>query len=241
VIKQNKWIILYFISFLIMILLNYLSGGNIGSVTEDNQAIIQPAGFAFSIWGLIYVLILAWIIKLFVSNSHKSIIVNELKYLPIINFLLNGLWVVVYTQKWIFASVLVIIALLYTISKIYTTLNKYKGFNRLPFSIYFGWVTVATIVNIFTLVLNHNIETILGLNELIWTIIILIIATLIGIFISISFKDWLYPLIFIWPYFGIYFENKDLYLSLNITLILASLSLIIVSIIIGFQRKNYDR
>lgn len=114
-IKQNKWIVLYFIAFLIMLLLNYLSVGNIGSVTEDNQAVIQPAGFAFSIWGLIYVLILAWIIKLFVSNSHKNIIVNELKYLPIINFLLNGLWVVVYTQKWIFASVLVIIALLYII------------------------------------------------------------------------------------------------------------------------------
>lgn len=39
-IKQNKWIILYFISFLIMILLNYLSGANIGRVTEINQAII---------------------------------------------------------------------------------------------------------------------------------------------------------------------------------------------------------
>lgn len=239
-INQKKWIILYFISFLIMILLNYLSGANIGSVTENNQAIIQPAGFAFSIWGLIYVIILAWIIKLFVSNEHGNIIVNELKYLPIINFLLNGLWVVVYTQKWIFASVLVIIALLYTIAKIYIVLSKYKGFNRLPFSIYFGWVTVATIVNIFTLFLNNNIETILGLNELTWTIIILIIATFIGIFISISFKDWLYPIIIIWPYFGIYIENKSVYLSLDITLILASLSLIIVSIIIGFQRKNYN-
>lgn len=58
-IHQNKWIILYFISFLIMILLNYLSGANIGRVTENNQAIIQPAGFTFSIWGLIYIIILA--------------------------------------------------------------------------------------------------------------------------------------------------------------------------------------
>ena len=157
-INQNKWIVLYFISFLIMILLNYLSGANIGRVTENNQAIIQPAGFTFSFWGLIYIIILAWIIKLFVSNEHGNIIVNELKYLPIINFLLNGLWIVFYTQKWIFASVLVIIMLLYTIAKIYTVLSKYKSFNRLPFSIYFGWVTVATIVNIFTLVLNNNIK-----------------------------------------------------------------------------------
>lgn len=79
------------------------------------------------------------------------------------------------------------------------------------------------------------------MNELTWTIIILIIATFIGIFISISFKDWLYPLIIIWPYFGIYVENKSVYLSLDITLILASLSLIIVSIIISFQRKKYNR
>ncbi|MGJ5711329.1 tryptophan-rich sensory protein, partial [Staphylococcus equorum] len=62
-----------------------------------------------------------------------------------------------------------------------------------------------------------------------------------GVFISIFFKDWLYPLVIIWPYFGIYIENKNVYSSLDITLILASLSLIIVSIIIGFQRKNYNR
>lgn len=89
--RQRKMIVLYFIAFLIMIVMNYLNSGNIGNVAQDKQAIIQPAGFAFSIWGVIYVLILAWLIKLFVSNSKTSNLVNQLKYLPIINFLLNGL------------------------------------------------------------------------------------------------------------------------------------------------------
>ncbi|MEB7852899.1 tryptophan-rich sensory protein [Staphylococcus equorum] len=236
--RQRKVIDLYFIAFLIMIVMNYLNSGNIGNVAQDKQAIIQPAGFAFSIWGVIYVLILAWLIKLFVSNSKTSNLVNQLKYLPIINFLLNGLWIIVYTQKWILVSVIVIVALLYTIVKIYVILYKYQGFNRLPFSIYFGWVTLATIVNIFTLAVSNNIETILGLNELSWTIILLIVATVIGAFIAISFKDWLFPLVLIWPLYAIYSENNNDYLNLDITLLITSLVLIIISITTGVRKKK---
>ena len=63
--KQRKWVIVYLITFFIMIAINYISGSNIGSIANDEQAIIQPAGFAFAIWGLIYILILIWLIKLF--------------------------------------------------------------------------------------------------------------------------------------------------------------------------------
>ncbi|PTH98956.1 tryptophan-rich sensory protein, partial [Staphylococcus shinii] len=87
--NQRKWVILYFIAFLIMIAVNYLSGSNIGSIAKNKQAIIQPAGFAFAIWGLIYVLILIWLIKLWLMRSRDKEVVSRLKYLPIINFILN--------------------------------------------------------------------------------------------------------------------------------------------------------
>lgn len=120
----------------------------------------------------------------------------------------------------------------------YVILSDYRGYNRLPFSIYFGWTTVATIVNIFSLALNNHIQTIFGLDELSWTMIALILATIIGIFIAISFKDWLYPLVLIWPFYGIYIENNNYYLSLDVTLITASLLLFITAIIVVVRMKK---
>lgn len=104
-------------------------------------------------------------------RSHNKKIVSRLKYLPIVNFLLNSAWIIVYTQQWFLVSVIVILALLYNIARMYVILSDYRGYNRLPFSIYFGWTKVATIVNIFSLTLNNYIQTIFGLDELSWTMI----------------------------------------------------------------------
>ncbi|WP_020006762.1 tryptophan-rich sensory protein [Salinicoccus albus] len=238
---QKKWATGYLAAFIIMLLLNYWSGTNVGSVANDNQAIIQPAGFAFSIWGLIYVLLLIWIIKLFFSKTWEGSTAYQLKYWPIINFLLNGIWILVFTQQWMVVSVLVIIGLLYTLAKMYSAMTEsgYHWFDRLPFSIYFGWVTIATVVNIFTLAVNNNIETILGLGELTWTIIILSAATLIGIVITFYFRDWLYPLVLIWPYFGIYTENDNAHMILDVTLIAASVVLLITALIAGVRKLRH--
>ena len=235
---QKKWAAGYMVAFVIMIFLNYWSGTNVGSVADDNQAVIQPAGFAFSIWGLIYVLLFAWIVKTFLSKNWEGSMVSRLKYWPIANFILNGIWILVFTQQWLFASVIVIIGLLYTLAKMYTAITEQDSdwFERLPFSIYFAWVTVAAVVNIFTLAVNNNLETFLGLGELTWTIIILIVVTFIGMTIALYFKDWLYPLVIIWPYIGIYSENENVYMSLDIVLILLSLALLIVAVFVGIKK-----
>lgn len=109
--KQRIWAIAYLIAFGLMIFLNYWSATNVGIVADNNQAIIQPAGFAFSIWGLIYVLLFIWIIKRFFDNTWEGSLASRLTFWPILNFLLNGLWIVVFTQQWLVASTLVIAGL----------------------------------------------------------------------------------------------------------------------------------
>ncbi|GAB3068193.1 tryptophan-rich sensory protein [Salinicoccus sesuvii] len=236
--KQKKWAIGYIVAFAVMIFFNYWSATNVGFVADDNQSIIQPAGFAFSIWGLIYVLLFIWIIKVFFSKTWEGSMAYRLKFWPILNFLLNGTWILVFTQQWLIVSTIVIAALLFTLAKMYSNITKsgYHWFDRLPFSIYFAWVTVATIVNIFTVTVSYNVDTILGLNELGWTIIILGVATLIGLIISFHFKDWLYPLVIIWPYYGIYAESGDEYTSISITLLVSSIALLIAAIVVSFKK-----
>lgn len=231
---NRKWIIGYFIAFVIMIIMNYSVGSSVGNVADDNPTIIQPAGFAFSIWGLIYVLLLIWMIRLFFSKNIQTSLTEHLKFWPILNFLLNGLWIVAFTQQWMLVSTIIIAALLYTLAEMYSSISEtnHHWFDRIPFSIYFAWVTLATIVNIFTLASAYNVDTILGMDELTWTILVLVVAGIIGIAIAVLFKDWLYPLVLIWPLVAIYAESGDVSTALNITLLIVSILLALVAIMV---------
>lgn len=231
---HKKWAAGYLAAFLVMIVMNYFIGSNVGSVADNNQPIIQPAGFAFSIWGLIYALVFIWIIKQFFQKTWEDSPAYKLKYWPIVNFLLNSAWILVFTQQMILASVIVIFSLLITlfIMHILITGRHYHWFNRLPFSIYFAWVTVASIVNVFQLTNDNNIDTLIGSNELTWTIIMLAATGAIGVIIALYFKDWLYPLVIIWPLFAIYTENESEYTSLNITLLIISIVLAVSSLVV---------
>lgn len=218
--RINKWNILYVLSFSVMIFLNYWSATDVGTVAEQEQAIIQPAGYAFSIWGVIYLALLAWLGSLFKGKLNKSM-EEKLTFWPILNFLLNGLWIIAFTGELLGLSVVVIIGLLGTLIVLYKKITTHKNnyFWRFPFSIYFGWVTVATIVNIFTWVKQMGISTVLGVDEFAWTMLLLSIGTILCLFISLKHKDWIYPLVFIWSYLAIFFEHQFSYISLAIVLL----------------------
>jgi hypothetical protein len=97
-------------------------------------------------------------------------------------------------------------------------------------------VTIATIVNIFNLTEKYNLDGLFAMGELGWTLLILAVATLIGIAIGIYFRDRLYPLIIIWPYFGIYTKNAGEYGSLDIVLLVGSAILLITAVIVIFMK-----
>ncbi|GEK91688.1 TspO/MBR family protein [Alkalibacterium kapii] len=201
--------IIYSIVFLLMLAVNYLTATNVGSIADENPAIIQPAGYVFSIWGVIYLLLFIWIIRLFFIKNDTEQLLERLHYWPVVNFVLNGAWIFTFTERLYFLSTVVIVALLVTLFVIYKKLSHPSvfWFDRLPFSIYFGWGTVATIVNIVTWVKKNGIEEVLGFNEYQWTLALLIIATGIAVFVSLLHTDWLYPLVFAWAYVGIIIRN----------------------------------
>lgn len=239
--KTKKWAIGYLIAYALMIFLNYWSATDVGSVADQEQAIIQPAGFAFSIWGLIYVLLFIWIIRLFFINKWEGSIIERITFWPIANFILNGLWIIAFTQEWLFISTLIIVTLLITLIIMYrriTDKNDRSWFDRLTISIYFAWVTVATIVNIFTWFVGMGVTEFLGLSELTWTNILLIVATGIMIYVSLKHKDWLYPLVFVWSYAAIFIENQTEYTSLVVVLIISLIVQLGTSIWVGYTKST---
>lgn len=230
--------IVYSITFILMLAVNYITAMDVGMVADQDPAIIQPAGYVFSIWGIIYVLLFIWIVRLFFTKYGHERVYESVHYWPIANFILNALWIVAFTQEWYLASVIIIIFLLVTVLVIYKHILHVSSswFDRAPFSIYFGWVTVATIVNIFTWVKEMGIEEIIGFNEYQWTLALLIIGTLIAIFVSLIHKDWLYPLVFAWAYMGIIIENDYQFFWLTVVCGASIFFHLLVAVYTGIKR-----
>lgn len=209
--KTKKFGILYLVVFGIMIFLNYWSATDVGSTADNQQALIQPAGFAFSIWGLIYLSLFIWIIRLFFIQTFEGTIYDKVKVWLILNFILNAAWILTFTANSIFVSTIIIAGLLLTLVIMYRSISaiRYNFFDRFPFSLYFGWVTIATIVNIFSWAKSIETQQVLGLNEVTWTVIMLAVATVLCIYISLKYQDWLYPLVFVWAFAGIFLKDSQ--------------------------------
>ncbi|MCZ2260834.1 tryptophan-rich sensory protein [Sporosarcina sp. G11-34] len=200
------------IFFIVMIAINYYAGSNVGIIANEKSALIQPAGYAFSIWILIFFLLFLWIVKGFFVHGKKVSVYIDTQILIPINFLLNGAWILAFTQQKILLSTVIILLLLLSIILIYRKIkqNVNRGlFSLVPFSIYLGWVSIASIVNVFTYFVRNDIETFLGIGELGWTVIMLIFGCALAVSFSLINQDALYTLVFIWSYIAIYVKNQE--------------------------------
>lgn len=206
-----------------VILVNYLANAlplndrNTGEISDAYQNLFAPAGITFSIWGLIYFLLFAYAVYQFGFFDRKNIatrtrLIDRINIYFIINLIANIAWIFAWHYDYIFASVLIMAVLLFTLIKI-ADINRGETFSgweklclRLPFSIYFGWITVATIANVTVFLVSIS-WTGFGITDSIWMIIILLVGALIGIMRMFKDKDLAYGLVFVWAYMGILIKH----------------------------------
>lgn len=224
---MNKTIIkiLVVAAYVAMIAVNYLANAlPIGGVTTGEASdaypnLFTPAGVTFSIWGLIYLLVGIFVICFCLefgkkSNKKKNELLEKTGKLFIINALANISWIFAWHYGLIPLSVIIILVLLGTLIMLADLLNKAKLSRSekiwllLPFSIYFGWITVATIANISVLLVSLNWDG-FGIAENIWTIIVLLVGATIGIWRSIKDKNVPYILVLVWAYGGIWLKHTS--------------------------------
>lgn len=210
--------VLTVISFLVMMTVNILAnlmplnGMTTGGISEKYPVLIAPAGYTFLIWTVIYVLLFAYVVYQLEFIGHTRALspklTNIIRLLFILSCLCNTAWIFAWHYRYIALSLVLIITILLCLSII----NKYiyleeltlseKIFIRLPFSIYFGWITVAATINIFVLLVSISwsgfgilgrVSTILG------ALIILIIASIY----TLKNRSITYAATVIWAYVGI--------------------------------------
>ncbi|KAF0091720.1 MAG: hypothetical protein FD141_1509 [Fusobacteria bacterium] len=211
------------VTFVLMVVVNALAnilpinGIGTGAVSDSYPNLFAPAGTTFSIWGIIYMLLAAYTlyqIGYFNDNGSetKGKLINKVGIIFSISSIANTIWIFTWHYMNIPFSMLlmlVILGCLIYINKVIlaTELDrKEKLFISLPFSVYFGWITVATIANATILLVSLGFDG-FGISEPVWTIIVLLVGLLIGTVTLLRNRDYAYGLVLIWAYLGILIKH----------------------------------
>jgi len=185
-----------------------------GELSDQYPNLFVPAGFTFSIWGLIYLLLAIFVTYQFIIVIRKEIqqesFIDKIGLFFLLSSAANIGWIFAWHYEIIPLSLIMMLILLGCLIVIYERLRignsvstkTEKYFVHLPFSIYLGWITIATIANVTALLVDINWNT-FGLGEQFWTIAVIAIG--IGIAITILFirKDIFYCLVVDWALVGI--------------------------------------
>lgn len=213
------------LGYLAMVAVNFLAnalpigGVTTGEASDSFGSLFTPAGVTFSIWGLIYLLLFGYTLYQFgfgkknITKQREKLFATINKYF-LITSIANMAWIFAWHYGVIWLSVLLMFALLFFLIKIADVINKEK-YNaletvlvRLPFSVYFGWITVATIANITVFLVSINWNG-FGIAESIWTVIILLVGALIGSIRILKDKNIYYGLVLVWAYGGIWLKHTS--------------------------------
>ena len=247
------------VSFVVMVVVNILSevlplnGITTGEISDSYPNLFAPTGLTFSIWGLIYVLLALYTLYLLglFRGKDKSVNADLLCKTGIafsISSLINAGWMFSWHYKLIPLSMILMVLLLACLIYIFMIISKQNLSKRelvmirLPFAIYFGWITVATIANATVLLVSLGWNG-FGLSQDIWTIIIVAVGAIIGIITLLRFKSIAYEFVFIWAYIGILIKHTSSSGFSNqypgiITTVIICLVLFVAAIVYTFIRKR---
>lgn len=213
-----------------------IGGRTTAEVSDQFDVFFTPAGYVFSIWGIIYLLLIAFVIYQALPKYGDSPYIGSIRYLFAVSCVLNSAWIFAWHYLWIGLSVLIMLGLLVTLCFIYVRLKDSEVkpnraeriLVKLPFSVYLGWISVATIANI-TIYLYQRGWTGWGITPLNWTFIMMGVATLLGLYFVLALEDNAFGLVLVWAFIGIGVRNARTW---NLMLAAVALALIIAGVIV---------
>ena len=203
--------------FVLTVIMNSLAGStkiiggrNTADVSNANSTLITPAGYVFAIWGVIYILLGIFVVYQALPSQKGKEYLNKISWLFILSSIVNIAWLFVWQYEYLSLSVLLIFALLVTLIAIYVRLGigksnailREKLAVHLPFSVYLGWITVASIADVAATLVSYNWNG-FGISPSTWAILVVAVALLITMLMLATRKDVAYALVIIWALVGI--------------------------------------
>jgi hypothetical protein len=212
--------VLNIIFFLAVVVINALAttiplgGKTTGQLSDQYPNLFVPSGLTFSIWGVIYILLAIYVVYGLIHTirmpAQTDSFMQRISILFIITCIANIGWILSWQYEVLPLSLVCMAILLVTLAVIYGRLNigrsqagpAEKYLVHMPISVYFGWITVATIANVTALLVAYKWNR-FGLSEQIWAVLMIGIGTGLALWMLFNRRDLFYTLVVDWAVIGI--------------------------------------
>ena len=218
-----------------------LNGRTTAEVSDLYFTLVTPAGYVFSIWGVIYTLLLIFAVFQALPSQREKPFLQQINFLFILSGVFNVLWLFLWHYDQIVLSVALMFALLATLIAVYLRLGigktsatlKERAFVHLPFSVYLGWITVASIANVASALVSIQWNG-FGLANDTWAVLVIAVALLITLAVIATRKDVAYSLVIVWALVGIAvnqstYQNIVLAAEVSVLIIVVALVVFILA------------
>ncbi len=239
--------VVVFLSVLATLVINFLAvslplnGLDTGKISDQFKVYFVPAGYVFSIWGLIYLGLIAFAIFQVLPSQRENPRMRSTGWWIVLGGVANMTWIFLWHYEQFVWTLVAMLTLLATLIITYLRLGigriKVTAAERycvhLTFSIYLGWITVATIANI-TEVLDYLKWNTFGISQFIWMGIILLAVFVITSIMNFTRRDVAYALVVLWALAGIAIKfSATLAVAIPtwITFILVAITLVVAFVL----------
>jgi benzodiazapine receptor len=246
-----KWINI--VAFALTVVVNGLAGSTTilggkltAEISDANPTLITPAGYVFSIWGVIYILLGIFVIFQALPSQRGNGYQGKISWFFVSSCLLNIAWLFLWQYEYLSLSVVLMFMLLATLVAIYLRLDIGKSTASLgeklavhiPFSVYLSWITIASIANVAVTLVSTGWDG-FGISQEIWAALITIIAVLITLLVIATRKDVAYGLVIIWALLGIGVKqsgNQNIVTITEISAVIIVIALALSILVSRFKR-----
>jgi hypothetical protein len=210
--RQISVVVVMLATIVINILANALpiNGMNTGAISDSFHVYFVPAGYVFAIWGIIYIGLIAYAVYQALPSQKENPLLQATGWWVVLGGLANNAWIFLWHYLQFVGTLGAMLILLATLIAVYVRLgiNRSKVSAgetwavRVPFSIYLGWITVATIANV-TDVLDYLKWNRFGISDATWMVVVLGAVVLITGLMNFLRRDIAYALVLLWALAGI--------------------------------------
>ena len=221
-----------------------LNGRDTGQISAMYPTLFTPAGYVFSIWGIIYLGLIALVI--YGATRAGDELTNKLGYWFAASSILNGLWIVAWHYDLLWLSLVLMLGILATLIAVYERLGigrteasaGERWLARLPISIYLGWISVATIANVSVLAYANSWGG-WGLSAPAWTIIMVVVGGLLNALMIWRRREVAYGLVYAWAAVGIAVANGfSSAIGIVALIVAAAVAVLVVLRLLGRLRRG---
>ena len=239
------------VALVITVIINYLSntgifnGETMATVSAKYQNLFTPAGYAFSIWGLIYLGLFGFVVYFgpFVRQTNeKEKVVLKVGWWFLISCLANSLWVMTWLYDYTFLTILLMVLLFVSLLKIihhtqaiaFLATHSKCIFLKIPFQLYAGWISVALIANIAAYLTKIGWDG-FGLSATMWAIIMFAIALIIHLLMIWQAQMPVFGLVAVWALIAIAVANKSVNNTVYTAAVMAAF-IVLLNVIVYYMQ-----